>query len=127
VVVEHVVSILESLANGVDPTTDTEIPHPLFASPEVIRALFTAANMLQQEPVTVAPVQRRRAPAAGKRWNDEEDAQVCREYDQGLSFTEMGSKHARTTGAIMGRLIQLGRIDPNTLAPRPAVSPLLTQ
>ena len=114
---EHVVSILESLANGIDPATDTEIPNSTFRSPEVIRALFTASNMLQQRPDDIAS-RRSRPAAAGRRWTDEEDAEVCNEYDAGMSFSAIAQKHTRTTGAIMSRLVKLGRIDAETLNPR---------
>lgn len=113
--VEHVVSILESLANGIDPATDTELPHNPFSSPEVIRALFTAASLLQR---TDVPAARTRPASAGRRWTDEEDAEVCREYDDGISFMEIAQRHNRTTGGIMSRLAKLGRIDPDTLSPR---------
>lgn len=113
---EHVVSILESLANGIDPATDTEIPNATFRSPEVIRALFTASSMLQQRPDDVA--RRGRPAAAGRRWTDEEDAEVCNEYDAGMTFSAIAQKHTRTTGAIMSRLVKLGRIDAETLNPR---------
>jgi hypothetical protein len=115
--VDHVISVLESLANGIDPTTDTELPHKLFESPDVIRALFTAASMLApmaQSTARTTP----RPSSAGRRWTEDEDAQLCREYDEGMTFTAMAGQHSRTTGAIMSRLVKLGRIDPETLAPR---------
>jgi hypothetical protein len=119
---EHVVSILEALANGIDPITDTEIPNDTFRSPEVIRALFSATAMLQQResarPTSDAVAARPRPAAAGARWTDEEDAEVCREYDAGVSFMEIARKHNRTSGAIMSRLVKLGRIDADTLSPR---------
>jgi len=114
---EHIVSILESLANGVDPTTDTELPQPLFHSPDVIRALFTAAQMLSTQP-THAVRRPNAPPSAGARWTDAEDAQVCEEYDGGMSFSDIAQKHQRTTGAIMSRLAKLGRVDPDSLGIR---------
>lgn len=115
-ITEHVVSILESLANGVDPTTDTELPHPLFQSPDVIRALFAAAAILQ---ASNRPAKPQRHASAGARWTETEDVQICSEYEQGMTFSEMARRHERSTGAIMSRLMKLGRIDPDTLAPRP--------
>src|SRR5688500_20409160 len=106
---EHVVSILESLANGIDPATDTEIPDSTFRSPEVIRALFTASAMLQQRPDDAAATRRSRPAAAGARWSDEEDAEVCREYWAGASFTAIAEEHTRATGGIMRRPVRRGR------------------
>jgi hypothetical protein len=121
---EHVISILEALANGVDPATDTEIPNDTFRSPEVIRALFTATAMLQRPDTSgrsssdPAAAPRVRPAAAGSRWTDEEDAEVCLEYDAGVTFSDIARKHTRSTGAIMSRLVKLGRIEPDTLSPR---------
>jgi hypothetical protein len=111
---EHVISILESLANGIDPATDLEIPDAAFRTPEVIRALFAAAKLLQH----TEPPARVRPAAAGARWTDTEDAEVCKEYEAGTSFMEIARKHNRTSGAIMSRLVKLGRIDADTLNPR---------
>ena len=112
--VDHVISILESLGNGIDPTTDTALAQPLFSSPDVIRALLTAASLLQSHDGARA----NKPASAGARWTDAEDDQLCGEYDAGISFMEIAQKHSRTTGAIMSRLVKLGRIDPETLAPR---------
>lgn len=116
---EHIISILEPLANGVDPTTDTDLSHPLFRSPDVTRALAIAASRLQMQSATVTtPPSKQRPASGGTRWTSEEDARICAEYDEGASFTEMARRHARSTGAIMSRLAKLGRIDPDNLAPR---------
>lgn len=116
--VDHVVSILESLANGIDPATDTPLPQHPFQSPDVIRALFTAASLLTNGTSAAPRARARRPAAAGRRWTDEEDAEVCREYDAGMSFMDIAQKHSRTTGGVMSRLAKLGRIDPETLSPR---------
>lgn len=121
--VEHVISVLESLANGVDPSTDTELPHQPFRSPDVIRALFTAAKMLSQS-AQGSTARASRPFSARRRWTDDEDAQVCREYDEGTTITDIARQHGRTTGAIMSRLVKLGRIDPETLSPRLKVQTL---
>jgi hypothetical protein len=65
-IVQHaqVISILESLAGGLDPTTGAALPPNLFQSPDVIRALFTAAQVLKGEPVLSS---RPRPAAAGAR------------------------------------------------------------
>lgn len=106
----QVVTILESLANGIDPTTGAAC-HDAFATPDVIRALFIAAGQLKGEPAITPP---RKSPpaAAGARWTDEEDLVLCEEFDHGIALSEIATRHGRTKGAITSRLVKLGRIDP---------------
>lgn len=113
---QRVVSIVESLAAGVDPATGTNIPHDLFQTPDVIRALFTAANLLKQR--ADAPASTSRPAAAGQRWSDEEDSLLCHEFDGGTPVAEIARQHGRTSGAITSRLVKLGRIDPETVKVR---------
>jgi hypothetical protein len=44
---ERVISILESLANGVDPQSGASIPHGVFHTADTVRALFTATTLLR--------------------------------------------------------------------------------
>ena len=90
--------------------------HDVFATPDVIRALFIAAGQLKGEPPT-AP-RKSQPAAAGARWTDEEDAVVCGEYDQGVTLSEIAVRHGRTKGAITSRLVKLGRIDPDSVRVR---------
>ncbi|HEV7766016.1 MAG TPA: hypothetical protein VGQ76_13510 [Thermoanaerobaculia bacterium] len=111
----QVVTILESLANGVDPTTGASA-HDVFATPDVIRALFIAAGQLRGEP----PIASRKSQpaAAGQRWTDDEDAVVCCEFDHGVALSEIATRHGRTKGAITSRLVKLGRTDPESVKVR---------
>ena len=43
---QRVVTIVESLAAGVDPDTGNSIPSDVFHTPDVIRALFAAATVM---------------------------------------------------------------------------------
>lgn len=105
----QVITVLESLASGVDPTTGA-VSHEVFAAPNVIRALFVAADLLKQTPAPTT-AQKQQPPAAGARWTADEDAALAREFDQGTSIAEIASRHNRTRGAITSRLVKLGRID----------------
>ncbi|HEX7152914.1 MAG TPA: hypothetical protein VF618_15610 [Thermoanaerobaculia bacterium] len=53
------------------------------------------------------------AQAAGKRWTDDEDARLCRAFDDGVPVGELAARHGRTNAAITLRLVKLGRIDPS--------------
>ncbi|HWW62621.1 MAG TPA: hypothetical protein VN181_14705 [Thermoanaerobaculia bacterium] len=88
----RVVTILESLANGAG------------ATPEVVNALRVAVAAVKQKPA-----------AAGARWTNEEDAQLCSEYDGGAPVAEIAPLHNRSKTAITLRLVKLGRIDPATV------------
>lgn len=110
----QVITVLESLASGVDPTTGS-VSHEVFAAPNVIRALFVAADLLKQTPASATGTQKQQPPAAGARWTADEDAVLAREFDQGTSIAEIASRHSRTRGAITSRLVKLGRIDPSSV------------
>lgn len=111
----QVVSIVDSLANGLDPTSGATIPHDLFHSPDVVRALFTAANLLRG--ADAAP-STSRPGSAGARWTEQEDALLCHAYDGGTAIGDIARQHGRTKGAITSRLVKLGRIDPNSVKTR---------
>src|SRR5688500_10275639 len=115
------ITVLESLANGIDPGTGALIPHDAFHTANTVRALFTAVSLLKDE----RPGPRRRAVAgtttltsAGMPWNEEEDAQLSREFDAGLTTSQIALQHGRSSGAITSRLVKLGRIDPATVKSR---------
>jgi hypothetical protein len=110
----QVITVLESLASGVDPTTGV-VSHEVFAAPNVIRALFVAADLLKRTPAPATATQKQQPPAAGARWTSDEDAVLAREFDQGTSIAEIASRHSRTRGAITSRLVKLGRIDASTV------------
>ena len=123
--IQQVISILDSVAAGVDPKTGEAIPHDLFHSPDVIRALFTAANALRTKgsamPAAPAPVSKSRPQSAGARWTEQEDTLLCNEFDSGVAVAEIARLHGRTTGAINSRLVKLGKVDPETVNVRERV------
>lgn len=125
--IQQVISILDSVAAGVDPKTGETIPNEVFHSPDVIRAFFTAANVLRSNgaatPIAAvpAPVRKSRPQAAGARWTEQEDTLLCDEFDGGVSVAEIARLHGRTTGAINSRLVKLGKVDPETVNVRERV------
>ena len=114
--IQQVISILDSVAAGVDPHTGQPLPHDLFQSPEVIPAFAAAAEILRS-----GGTRRPRPQAAGARWTDEEDARLATEFDGGTSVAEIARLHGRTPGAINSRLVTLGKIDPETVNVRERV------
>jgi len=105
----QVITVLESLANGIDPASGARIPIEAFHHGDTVRALFTATTMLK------AMNDRRSSQsrtAAGAPWSAEEDTRLCSEFDGGMSIAQIARQHGRSSGAITARLVRLGRIDP---------------
>ena len=95
----EVILILDSLANGKDPSTGADIPHDTFHKPNTIRALFTASSLLKGLSAA-APARRGEATtvltSAGAPWSDEEDTQVCCEFDAKMTISQIALQKTRT-------------------------------
>lgn len=119
---DEVIVILESLANGKDPSTGAPIPHDTFHRADTVRALFTASTLLKEPPAPLAARQRSKTTtaltSAGAPWSEEEDVRVCREFDAKMTVGQIALQHGRSSGAITSRLVKLGRIDPSTVKSR---------
>jgi hypothetical protein len=107
---QRVVTIVESLAAGVDPDTGAHLAHDVFQAPEVVQALGVAANLLKERGS--------RPAAAGQRWTDDEDSLLCHAFDGGTPVPDIARQHGRSTAAITLRLVKLGRIDADTVKVR---------
>ena len=111
----EIISILHALANGVDPATGHAVDY-MFTGPQVIRALFGAADLLTHYPVTDAespPERHKTLVSAGTRWSHEEDTALSCEYQAGTTIAEIAKTHGRTPTAITMRLTKLGLIIDN--------------
>lgn len=100
--------ILELLAKGVNPVTGEIVPadSPLNER-EVIGALHFALARL--EATAQAGKDTDRPENAGTAWAPEEDADLLKGFDGGMTPRELAKKHGRTRGAISSRLVKLGR------------------
>jgi len=102
--------ILEALAQGMDPETGEILPEPgVLHSPQVIRALFIAAQALDGS----ASGSKRAKPLpgnAGRAWSSQEDEELLARFDAGMPVKELAETHARSRGAIHSRLLRLGRL-----------------
>ena len=103
--------ILKSLAAGMDPTLGQPLTSiaPL-QSPDVVRALFLAADSLEMR-----LRQTRRQSAlprnAGKPWSAEEDERLLAGFDTGTKVDELATTHERTRAGIEARLVKQGRLE----------------
>lgn len=116
---QEVTTILESLANGIDPGTGVRIPHEAFHSGDTVRALFTAVSLLKGdgEPKKARPGTTK-LTSAGAPWSQDEDGRVCTEFEAGMTIAQIALQHGRSSGAITSRLVKLGRIDPASVKSR---------
>ena len=94
-----------------------------------LERMSTAAENIDRE--ALLPAARtlrngsRAAPrAAGTRWSEEEDAQLCREFDEGMNVHDIATQHGRTRTAITLRLVKLGRLDEESVRVRERGKPL---
>lgn len=103
--------IISSLAKGKHPDTNEPVPPgSLFESPNVIRALYTAASALE-----ILKRRRNRQPAAnaGQPWSDEEDSRLVTQYKGGVTdLGELARLHERSEASIESRLIRHELLEP---------------
>ncbi|PZR38301.1 MULTISPECIES: hypothetical protein [Burkholderiaceae] len=109
---QHALSIIQTLANGIDPSTgEVMADQNPFNQPDVIRALFVAVQALGAAP-GAADKRAKSKPRplnAGHSWSPEEDKQLLDGHDAGLTPKELAARHGRSKGAIDSRLVKLGR------------------
>lgn len=106
--IEHAKTLIEALADGVNPITGELLPSTDSCNQiEITRALHSILHYLN----TSNEPQKRKAPQpenAGKSWNEEEDAQLLNEYHADMRFSDIARVHGRTRNAIVARLERLG-------------------
>ena len=95
---EAAISILTSLAEGGSFDANT------------VDALHAGIDALRSS--------RARPAAAGARWTDDEDAQLCREFDDGLAVAQLAELHNRSRTAVSLRLVKLGRLEADSVRAR---------
>lgn len=103
-------NIIRALADGINPITGEVLEEDsLCQNPQIIRALFAAAQALEKP--QERPKREENLPAnAGQSWESEEEQRLCAEFDAGLSVNQLAQKHQRTNGSIQSRLVKLGKI-----------------
>lgn len=125
--------VLQALADGIDPNTGENFPdNSPYQHPRIIRALFVAncaiEALLAQEQqgrskknrVTMDSEgsARKMLPInAGRAWTTKENQELIAAFEQGISAKELAKRHQRTEGAILSRLIRLGKIPVDGMNP----------
>lgn len=103
-------TVVRSLANGVDPGTGEAFgADSVYQRADIVRALFVAANALERS----ERFSRRRddLPAkAGQPWTEDEDRKLLASFDAGRGLQELAAAHERTQTGIRARLVKYGRL-----------------
>lgn len=103
--------ILKLLAAGTDPAEGRALTDvAALQSPDVVRALFLAAEALDAR----VRQQRRQGALprnAGKPWTHEEDQRLLQAFDGGATVDALTSTHERTRAGIEARLVKHGRLE----------------
>jgi hypothetical protein len=101
--------ILLHLVNGVDPSTQQELPSgTVLDRPEVVRALLIGSTAIGEK---VARASRRaQLGNIGKTWSSDEIKRLLDAFQSGEGLPEIAVRHGRTVRAIESRLEKLGVI-----------------
>lgn len=117
-------SIIEALANGLDPETGEVLPEQtILNQPKIIRALFFATQVLdnlskEKNPGNAvadlskkAKREKTRLGNAGKGWTNTEDNVLLSSFNGGVPVKDIAARHGRSIGAIAARLVRLGCVN----------------
>jgi hypothetical protein len=108
----EIVEIIEALAEGVNPVNGEPLPDESpYHDSRVIRALYAAARMLRQQP-SHSKLPKSQPANAGVGWDDREDELLIRAFEANVPIRAIATKHERTRGAIVARLMRLGILVP---------------
>jgi hypothetical protein len=103
-------SIVRSLANGVDPESGEVYPaDSVYQRAPIVRALYEAAAALEKQERN----DRRKAelPAkTGEPWSEDEDRKLLSGFDAGRGLPELAAAHQRTQTGVRARLVKYGRL-----------------
>src|SRR4051794_31275440 len=90
--------IIQALADGRDPFGGERLPeHLVYQHPDVIRALFAAAQSLERT-IQRAEIRSSGPANQGKPWTELEDEQLCTGHDAGASISTLAELHQRSRG-----------------------------
>lgn len=125
--------ILQSLIQGVDPSTGEELAAgSVLQQAEVLRALLCGVAALEQ--VTARAQRRSQLPDnVGRAWTPDEEAALVAAFQSGTTAAEIAVRHARTLRAIEARLERLGllsaeqRMTHNSFTGSPAARASISQ
>jgi hypothetical protein len=103
-------SVVRSLANGVDPETGEVFSvESVYQRAQTVRALYAAAEALEK--AERFERRKRELPAkTGEPWSEDEDRRLLSGFDAGSGLPELASAHQRTQTGVRARLVKYGRL-----------------
>ena len=114
---QHALKVLNSLANGVHPTTgEVFAADSPYQHPDTVRALFEAIRSI--DGARSAIEQQKKSSGAFVRSTQDEEQRLAAGFDAGKSTAELAQLHNRSPAAIEARLLKLGKIDVSALTVR---------
>jgi len=103
-------SLIRSLANGVDPENGEVFPaDSAYQRAQTVRALYAAAEALEK----AERFERRKQqlpPKTGEPWSEDEDRKLLASFDAGRGLVDLAGAHQRTQTGIRARLVKYGRL-----------------
>jgi hypothetical protein len=112
---EHVLKILNALANGVHPMTgEVFAADSPYQHPDTVRALFETLRAMEGSRQRSAVSDRKMAEMPANtfvRWTSSEEDRLSAGFDAGKNSLELAKLHNRSRAAIEARLLKLGKID----------------
>jgi len=103
-------SVVRSLANGVDPETGEVFPaDSAYQRAQTVRALYAAAEALEQ--TERSERRKQQLPAkTGEPWSEDEDRRLLSGFDAGRGLPDLATAHQRTQTGVRARLVKYGRL-----------------
>jgi len=103
-------SVVRSLANGVDPESGEVFPaDSAYQRAQTVRALYAAAEALEK--AERFEQRKRELPAkTGQPWSEDEDRRLLAGFDAGRGLPELAAAHERTQTGVRARLVKYGRL-----------------
>src|SRR6201996_391380 len=105
--------ILQSLIQGVDPTTGEDLSgETILQRADVLRALLAGVSAIEQ--VSARAQRRAQLPDnVGSTWSADEERNLVSAFQAGDTLADIATKHGRTLRAIEARLERLGLLTPD--------------
>jgi len=103
-------SVVRSLANGVDPESGEVFPSESpYQRAQTVRALYEAATALEK--MEIKERKKAQLPAkTGEPWGEDEDRKLLSSFDAGRGLPEIAAAHQRTQTGVRARLVKYGRL-----------------
>lgn len=116
---EKIVTIIEALANGIDPITGEMLPdNSPYNQPEVIRALFQVTKLIPKVKKSKRTTEQKQQENLekglpknfGLAWLEDDINSVINQYKSNITIDDIAEEQARKSSSIIGLLKKQGTI-----------------